>query len=318
MFTLLHGENTLEQEEALTRLLTDPAEGFADLNTETLEAPLDFGELRRACDTLPFLGGKRIVIVKNALAQKNKKLWETLVDYLPNVPPSTQLVFLEDKTLSKRHPVLKLAKKTDAPVKHFAVPDERRELPRWIRERVKKRGGSIEPGAVALLAQNLGTRLHQLDQEIQKLLLYRAEEEGPITTEDVRLLVPYVESADVIFDLVDALGQRKPNVAARHLHRLLETGEHPLRIFGMIVRQYRLLIQVRWLMRRGKSEREIAKRLHLHPFVAKKTRGQATFFSHKQLRSAYDVLKTYDLSIKTGKLKPEAALELLVAELTRL
>jgi DNA polymerase III delta subunit len=71
-------------------------------------------------------------------------------------------------------------------------------------------------------------------------------------------------------------------------------------------------------MHQGKTEREIAKRLRLHPFVAKKTSGQATFFSQKQLRAAYDVLKAHDLAIKTGKLTPEAALELLVAELTRL
>jgi DNA polymerase-3 subunit delta len=156
-----------------------------------------------------------------------------------------------------------------------------------------------------------------LDQEIQKLLLYEGGE-GMITADDVRLLVPYIQSADVIFDLVDALGKRQPRTAAHHLHRLLDVGEHPLGIFGMIVRQYRLLIQVHWLMQRGETEREIAKRLSIHPFVAKKTRSQATFFSQAQLERAYGILTKSDLAIKTGKLTPEAALDLLIAELTQL
>ncbi len=88
------------------------------------------------------------------------------------------------------------------------------------------------------LAQNIGVNLLLLDQEIQKLLLYVGED-VPITAEDVNVMVPYIQSADVIFQMVDALGQRDARLAASHLHRLLDVGEHPLGIFGMIVRQFR-------------------------------------------------------------------------------
>ena len=318
MFYIFHGENSLEQREALDALLAKDAAGeFADLNTEVLTPPVAPDALHRASDTIPFLGERRIVIVKNALKRANDAWLEKVIDYLPGVPDSTLLVFLEDEKLPARHPVLKLAKKEHAEVRRFERPDTRRELPRWIRQRVAQHGGQIESGAVALLVRNFGSRVRQLDQEIQKMLLYHGGE-GTITVDDVRSLVPYVQSADVIFDLVDALGQRQPRTAAHHLHRLLETGEHPLAIFGMIVRQYRLLIQVRWLLERNASERDIAKTLDLHPYVAKKTRRQATFFTHEQLQRAYDLLTESDLAIKTGKLTPEAALDLLVAQLTQL
>ena len=318
MFYLFHGENTLEQKEALDALLEKEASGeFADLNTEILTPPVAPDALRQAADTLPFLGERRVVIVKNALKRANESWLEQVMAYLPNMSPSTLLVFLENEKLPARHPVLKVAKKKGAEVRHFARPDARRELPRWIRERVAHHGGGIAQGAVALLVRNFGPRVRQLDQEIQKILLYKGGE-GTITVDDVRLLVPYVQSADVIFDLVDALGRRQPRTAAHHLHRLLDVGEHPLGIFGMVVRQYRLLIQVHWLMKRGATEGEIAKRLSLHPYVAKKTRRQATFFTQTQLRRAYDLLTESDLAIKTGKLTPEAALDLLVAQLTQL
>ena len=318
MFYVFHGENVLEQEEALSALLADEAAGeFADLNTDVLTPPVAPDDLRRASDTLPFLGERRVVLVRRALKRANDAWLEKVMAYLPKVPGSTLLVFLESEKLPARHPVLKLAKAEGAEVRHFSRPDPRRELPRWIRKRVAHHGGQIEQGAVALLVRNFGARVRQLDQEIQKLLLYHGGA-GTITVDDVRTLIPYVQSADVIFDLVDALGRRQPRTAAHHLHRLLETGEHPLGLFGMIVRQYRLLIQVRWLLERNATERDIARRLDLHPYVAKKTRRQATFFTHEQLRRAYDLLTESDLAIKTGRLTPEAALDLLVAELTQL
>ncbi len=317
MLILIHGDNPLEQDEALTQLFvqhTDAALG--GLNREMLEAPLALGELRRACDTLPFLGGSRLVVVQEALAKAKKEWLEAITDYLPQLPESTLLIFMERQKLPKRHPVLRWAEQ-HGQVHYFGSPSDR-ELPGWIRQRCRQHGCTMEPGAVMLLAHNIGAHLYQLDQEIQKLQLYKGEA-GPISTEDVQLLVPYVQSADVIFQLVDALGQRKPHLAAQHLHRLLDTGaQHPLSIFGMIVRQYRLLIQIRWLLDRSHSEGEIAQRLKLHPYVAQKVRAQAGFFTHAQLRAAYTLLAESDLAIKTGKLTAETALDLLVAQLTRL
>ncbi|MEA3310191.1 MAG: DNA polymerase III subunit delta [Chloroflexota bacterium] len=320
MFYLIHGDNLLEQEEALGELRSAQAkkEEFADLNNETLAAPLTLGELQHACDTLPFLGGHRLIVVKKALAESNKDWLKKAAAYLPRIPDSTVLVFLEQVSLPKNNPVLKLARQQErhAKIKHYTRPKPR-ELPVWIIKRAQKYSCRIEPSAAALLARNIGGRLHQLDQELQKLQLYHGKS-GAITLQEVRLLVPYVQSADVIFDLVDALGQRNPRTAARHLHRLLDTDELPLRIFGMIVRQYRLLIQIRWLMQQRQTEAEIAARIHLHPYVTKKVCRQAPLFNHEQLLQAYEILQASDRDIKTGKLKAETALDLLVVRLTEL
>ena len=131
-------------------------------------------------------------------------------------------------------------------------------------------------------------------------------------------MVPYIQSADVIFNMVDALGQRNPRKAAHHLHRLLDSGEHPLGIFGMVVRQYRLLIQADWLLNRGHTEKSVATRLKLHPFVAGKVCAQANYYTQAQLHQAYRQLLESDLAIKQGKITPETSLDLLVAQLTRL
>ncbi len=321
MFILIHGNNTLEQEEAVTSLLQEhTSQDFGGVNTERLGRPLRFAELQQVCDTLPFLGEQRIVIVKNALGKGAERVVQQVVEYLPHLPPTTLLIFVESRTLSRGHPLLKLARKGNTnKVLHFVLPKPWK-LSAWVGERAKKRGIQIQPGAIRLLAQNIGPQPHQLDQELQKLQLYRGDD-GPITEEDVRALVPYLQVVDVIFQMVDALGRRNPPAALRYLHRLIVPGTSQyelLRIFGMMVRQFRLLIQTRWLVEHGQTEAQIAERLHLHPYVAKKVRAQAPHFTLEQLRQAYHLLAETDLAIKTGKLEAGAALDLLVVQLTRL
>lgn len=318
MLYILHGENALQQEEALATIVAqlDIPPELRDLNTAVLTAPLTIGDLRRACSAIPFLGGARLVIVRDGLSRDRGSLTDEIVAYLPDLPPTTVLIFIESQKLAQRHGVLKYAQKVGSQIQECVLPAAK-ALPGWIQERTKQRGGRIEPAAAALLAQNLGANLRLLDQEIQKLLLYVLATKT-ITVVDVQVMVPYIQSADVIFNLVDALGQRNARNAAGFLHRLLEVGEHPLGIFGMIVRQFRLLLQVRWLSDRHQSEAEIAARLKLHPFVTQKVRAQAGHFTPAQLREAYTMLLTSDLAIKSGEVPPETALDLLIAELTGL
>lgn len=321
MLYLLYGENDLQREEALAEIIQQAGlpPDLRDLNTEVLEGAVTAATLRQACSTIPFLGDRRIVIARELLSQTKgpmaKEIGE-IAAYLPDLPPSTILIFCESKALAAKNPVLSQAKKLNANIQAFAAPGAK-DLSRWIVERTKVHQGTIDFNAAALLAQNIGPNLRMLDQEIRKLMLYRGDNK-PITIEDVQVMAPYIQSADVIFSLVDAIGQRDPRTAATYLHRLLEVGEHPLGIFGMIVRQFRLLIQVRWLGDRHMSEPDIAARLKLHPFVTGKIRTQAQRFTPEQLRTAYQLLVDSDLAIKRGLLESETALDLLIVQLTSL
>ncbi len=315
---LLHGDNELQREEALAQLIRETGlpPDLRAFNTEVLTGPATAADLRRACSTIPFLGEVRLVIARELLSQAKGTAAKEMAAYLPDIPPTTMLIFCESKAVPAQNPVLAQLKKMNADIQAFAVPAAR-ELPGWIVNRTKMHRGRIDPEAARLLAQNIGGNLRLLDQEIRKLLLYCGENKT-ITVDDVQVMVPYIQSADVIFDMVDAIGQRDPGKAATYLHRLLEVGEHPLGIFGMVARQFRLLIQVRWLVDHNVGEPAIVERLKLHPYVVQKTCAQVSRFTPEQLRTAYRLLTESDLAIKTGQLEAEAALDLLIVQLTRL
>jgi len=296
-----------------------------DLNTTLLGGgTLTLADLRHACDAIPFLAEKRLVIVNNLLKRlvprkggeasaAQKELLAALADYLPRLPDTTRLVFVEDRPLPARHPILKLAQQEAwGYVKRFDAP-EARTLPSWVEKRVRKHGGEIEPRAAAHLATVVGDDLRLLDQEIVKLVTYTNAERA-ITREDVDTVVPYAQAA-VVFDMVDALGRRDGRTAAQTLHRLLDAGEHPLGLLAMIVRQFRLLIQVKELKSERATPRDIAQVLKLHPFPARKLYNQATHFTAAQLETVYRHLLDTDVAIKSGEIDPEAALDLLVAGL---
>ncbi len=328
-FYIFHGADEFTRAETLADFkhrLGPP--DTVDLNTTILDGgTLTLAKLRHACETIPFLAEKRLVIVEGLLTRlaprkdrelsaSQRELLTALADYLPRLPETTRLVFIEDKPLPVRHSMLQLAQREEQGyVKRFDPPDAK-VLPRWIEKRVSKYGGEIEPQAARQLAAVVGTDLRLLDQEIIKLVTYTQPPTGgqAITIADIETVVPYAQAA-VVFDLVDALGRRDGRTAAQTLHRLLDAGEHPLMLLAMIVRQFRLLIQVKELKAGGSTPHDIAKALRLHPFPARKLHTQATHFTAAQLEAVYRHLLDTDVAIKTGKIDPEVALDLLVAGL---
>jgi DNA polymerase-3 subunit delta len=316
-FYVFHGTDELTRAETLAdfRSRLGPAD-TADLNTTFLDGrKTSLAELRHACDAIPFLAEKRLVIVEDLLTQaaKQEKLLDELTEYLSQLPETTRLVFVEERPLPDNHPILQLAhQNARGYVKRFDPPDTK-ALPRWIAERVRKHGGEIEPQAAAQLAAAVGADLRLLDQETIKLVTY-VNAERPITTADVDEIVPYAQAA-IVFDLVDALGRRDGRTAAQTLHRLLDAGEHPMGLLAMIVRQFRLLIQVKELKAKGANSQTVAKELGIHPFPARKLHSQAAYFTTPQLEAVYRHLLETDVGIKSGEIEVEVALDLLVAGL---
>ncbi|MEW6230767.1 MAG: DNA polymerase III subunit delta [Chloroflexota bacterium] len=332
---LFHGSDEYSSHLELKRFkakLGDAA--IVALNTTVLEgmrvAPQD---LVAACNAMPFLSDRRLVVVtglaarlapprlvrgtENAARRKktsaDQDLTGFLTTFLPDLPDWTRLVFLEEEPLKSDHPLVRLVQDSHGYIKEFPLPKEA-ELTPWILRQVKERGGRITPQAAAALGAFVGPNLRLLSQEIDKLLT-AVGDTRPVEVEDVEAMVSYAREGDV-FSLVDALAYRQGAKALRTLHRLLEEGEHPVALLLMITRHFRQLLQVKELTAKGASPDRIAEALRIHPFVAKKSAEQARSFSLEQLEGILRRLLAADASIKTGRVSEILSLDLLVAELT--
>jgi len=319
-FYIFHGQDEFSQKETLTGLKSrmggDPA--MVELNTTYLNGrTVQLSQLMHTCNSFPFLSDKRLVVVEGLIERLSDKEQRAergaLLNYLPQLPPTTRLVLLERNKLSSNNAFIKLAASSPTGyAKVFNVP-QGVMLERWTSQRVEKKEGAIHPRAAELLAANVGGNLRLLEMEITKLLAY-VNFARPIQPADVELMTPYMGQV-VIFDLVDAIGQRRGQKAAILLRRKLEAGDQPLYLLAMIIRQFRLLIQVREKIEAGAGKDEIARQVKIHPYVAGKLSPQARNFNLPQLEAIYRRLLDTDVAIKTGRLEPAVALELLVAEL---
>jgi DNA polymerase-3 subunit delta len=336
MYYIFHGEDEFSRTEEVNRMraeMGDPQ--FADLNTTRFDGKkVGLGELQHACNAIPFLADRRVVIVEGMLARldpRRKKgeeggeeeaqaatgqeLARELEGLLDQLPEHVRLFFLESKTLSKTNPILKYAAsdKGRGYIREFA-PLKEAAVPEWIQGRVKAKGGAIEVEAVNALAANIGPDLRLIDAEIEKLLAYRRQER--IRAADVRNLVASVREAN-IFELVDAVGERRTDRALLLLHKHLDDRAEPPQLMGMIARQFRLLFQVKDLGARGLSVNEMAERLGAQSWIVGKVWKQSQRFTLERLEEAYALLLESDLAMKTGRSEPTVALDLLIMQLTR-
>ena len=191
MFHLFHGQDTYSQRETLAALLAKEGDpDMVSLNTTRLGNRITFAELQSACDAMPFLSRVRVVLVDDLFSSgPDKALMEKLETYLPQLPKTTRLVFLESQSLSDSHRIIRLAQeKKIGYVRKFEQP-RGGDLERWVRTHVEARGGRIAPQAAALLATNVGGDLQALTNEIEKLVLYKGSE-ATIEAADVVLLSP--------------------------------------------------------------------------------------------------------------------------------
>jgi DNA polymerase-3 subunit delta len=348
MITLIHGPSELLRAEALAVIragIADDAD-LADLNTARMDGrQASVQEIQNACDTMPFLAQRRLVVVDGLLgrlsaspkgrapgpeqlasgepaleeaplSESGKGQSKALLGYFDHVPESSELVLMEEQTVGGGpilRRLLELQQNGHARIITCTKP-KKADLPAWIRTRAKLHKVRLDVTAIADLAEFVGDDLRQLDQELIKLGDYAAGGKE-ISSADVRRLVSATRTASV-FDLVDALGSGNMPAAGKLMQHALEVdGEHPLRLLTMIGRQYRLLIQVKALQADGVKLPEIARTLNVADWTAPKLLTQAGKHSFARLQRAMERVLAADEAIKTGQMGDREALDVLLAEL---
>jgi DNA polymerase-3 subunit delta len=327
MIYLLHGED--EYRRSLQLEKWKAALGDATtvaLNTTELDGRwLTLDELLFACDALPFLAEKRLVIVSGLASRFQRRgrgeagpseedatFLERFEEYVGDMPDTARLVLVESGKIKKGNPIYKIVSGSDHGYEEAFAPLSTGALSRWITKHVDERGGRIEAPAASVLARYVGNTLRLLVQEIDKLLTYVGPDRA-ITQEDVERLVSYAQEAN-IFHMVDALGIRNTRRAMELVEQLLGDGQHPLYLMHMITRQFRILLQIKELQAKGTSAGDIRALLGLHPFVVQKTVKQSRNFSMRQLEEIYHRLLEMDVAIKSGEMDQHLALNLFVTE----
>jgi DNA polymerase-3 subunit delta len=210
----VHGEDDFQKDDAVRQLVEAAVEpAMRDFNMEVLRAQeADAKSLDAALSALPMLADRRIIVIRDASALK-KDARKVLDRYLEKPSPDVLVILVEasggktDKDLAKNTTPLEF---------EYLTADR---IPRWITHYATTHFHSkISPEAAELLQSAVGTDLHHLVSELDKLASYAHGRE--ITEEDVSAIVG-VRRGETMADFLDQVAQRNVTKALELLPVIL-------------------------------------------------------------------------------------------------
>lgn len=323
MIIFLYGEDTYRSSQKLNQIKDKFIKEVdsSGMNLTTLDgAKLKFEEFNHQVKASPFLARKRMVIIKNLISEnKSKEIQKEVVELLniewKNPKENNILIFWEsaDHSKSKSKSALwdRLIKEKFA--EQFQ-PLKPIQLNSWVEKEIALQGVKIEKAAIPLLAALVGNDLWQMAGEIEKLINYAGNR--PINSADIDNLVK-AKFDDNIFNLVDALSANNKKLALKLMSDQFNLETDASQIFGMLVRQFRILLLTKELSKKNYSlgKESVAQELQIHPFVAQKALWQIKNFSLERLKQIYARLLDIDYKIKTSSLKPRTLFDLFIAQI---
>ena len=323
---VLHGDSFLVPKRLVELIAESGASDVLESNRHRLIASqAKPNELLSMSNALPFMDDYRLIVVEGLLgataphgrgrrrdsspASGAAAQWQALGEAIPQMPKTTILIFT-DGSLGANNPMLRILKPV-CEVEELSAPSGE-ALARWVKSAAESKGASISPAANRSITDLVGNDLWTLDQELEKLTLYCSGRE--IQESDVGEMVSQVREAS-IFNAVDAMIEGRPNIALGLLNQLKDDGREAPYIISMVERQLRLLALARDSLDRGIPQSELKGRLGTSSdFVVRKTTEQAKRHSMADIIWRYNRLLDTDLAIKTGRLGPDLALELLTGD----
>ena len=266
---------------------------------------LDLNELISLADTMPFFSEKRLIMVEDSGFFKGAS--DELVAYLPQMPDTTCMIFVESE-VDKRSRMFKKVKEIG-----YAAEMARQDfaqLSRWAGGILAREGKKITGRTMELFLNMTGDDMENIRMELEKLVSFTLGREI-ITDEDVEAVCT-VRVTNKIFDMVTAIVNRQTKKAMDLYEDLLTLKEPPMRILFLIARQFNQILQVKELMAKGMDKGSIASRIKVPPFVAGKMMPQAKTFTREQILSCVTQCVEAEEAVKTGRLNDRMAVELLI------
>lgn len=321
MIIFLYGEDTfrsrLKLKELKAKFLREIDPGGTSLTVlEGEKVTLD--KLGQSIGSVSLLSKKRMVVIENFFIRKDDDIFSQFYAYLSSKKESVEdnIIVVWDeigsasKGLTKSRGVLFKFLVNSKYAQEFKLLSNL-ELLNWLKKEVEARGGQISHEAANLLVSMVGNDLWALNNELDKLTNYKA---GKIESVDVRELV-CGNIDENIFALTDAISNRNKNQVAKLFQEQLGAGSTGDYLLNMIMRQFRIMLEVRQALDVGDNARSIASTLKLHPFVVQKAVTQVRNFNLDTLKNILKQLVKIDYEMKTGKTDVVVALNMLIVKL---
>ncbi len=305
---ILYGEEAYLRSQYKDKLKNALLDGGDPMNLHYFEGKdVKPGEVIDLAETMPFLAQRRVILLENSgLFAKGG---EELAAYLGEPSDTAFFVFIEP-SVDKRSKLYKAATARGRAIE-FKMQDET-VLKRWVLGFLKKENKNITERDLNLFLAKTGSDMENIRGELEKLLCYCLERDV-VTAQDIEAVCTRQVTSQ-IFDMINAVAERRQKAAMELYYDLLTLKEPPMRILFLITRQFNMLLQVKELKNKGYDANNIGEKVGLAGFIARKYVTQAAKFKEADLRRALSDCVETEEAVKTGRMNDVMSVELLIVK----
>jgi len=326
---LLYGNERFLLDKAVEELKDNILTDFPEMNLTIFEDDgLSISDLANACNTLPFGGDRRLILVKDygGLVSKSKNTGDDEAEkpiekgksdelkFIYELPETTCLVFINYGEVDGRKKLFKDINKSGKVYKFDRI--SKADLIQWIRGHFTRADKKINPSLVEYFADNIGyldrncdTNLYNVQNEINKILAYVGGEKT-VTEEHLKQLFNKSLEND-IFKLIDACWQKDISKSLKIYNDMLLSGENSFAILATLTKGIKNLIKIKELKNQGLGAKEISSKTGIHEYTVKLYMKHIDKMSFNALDKALERCISCERDIKSGRLYERLSFEML-------
>ena len=272
-------------------LLTEDEKGFNQMVLYGRDTTID--DIVANAKRYPMMAERQVIIVKEA--QELFRTIEQLEKYVENPQTSTVLVIAyKYKTLDRRKKVTKLMEKNGLVYESKKLYEN--QVGQWIKRVLQGRGYSIEPKAMAMLVEFLGSDLSRIANELTKLEIILPKG-STITPNHIEENIGFSKDFNV-FEFRKAIGDKNQFKAYQIANYFAQNQkDNPIVMTnGLVFSFFSALLQYHGL--KDKSPSNAAKILKVSPYFINDYIAAAHNYPMKKVSAIVGTLRDVDVKSK--------------------
>lgn len=276
-----------------------------------------FDDIMNACETMPFMADKKVVIVyrANFLQEKSDsngtKIYNEMKEYISNLPPYTILIMYYLFNDKRDRP--NKNKKLTAIGKYLPVVYcdklKKDKYLKKVSEIFKEKGKQIGKVELIYFCDKVQNNFDIIKREADKLISYCQYRE--IKKDDIDLLIVNSNEED-IFDLVELIAQKKVDKAIDIMKEILYKSDQHMLIISAIEKHFFRLYEIKLKVAEGRAVEELVADYRLPQFVCEKLVSQARRFTEKQLSELVKLFVRAETKLKSSGIDKTMEMEFLL------
>ncbi len=274
-----------------------------DFNLDIVYGPdIDVQRALSLCASYPVMATRRVIIIRDFDKLKDNRRFAAYAEH-PN-PTAVVLLQCSGKPNLSAHPYRALRQHA---VWAECKPLRAYEMTGWLNKHVRSRGLEIEPAAVQMLADFVGTSLESAVHEVDKLTTYAGERTRLVADDVIRASGQTREFN--VFELQKAIGTGRYPDAMRITERLLQQAStrrgEALRIVSVLTSYFTKLWVLTVCQAQRMPDRDMAQRVGISPFFVKEYLASLRRFDLPAIEGAFQTLLAADYELKGGAQRDE-------------